>query len=189
MYSQDTNIMRVTIILLLFFFTIQTVKASIPSTEKQALIDLYNALDGNQWAEPWDLTKPVSNWKGVTVINNTVVAIKLTNNNLKGVLPESIGDLTNLRVLNLHKNQIEGNIPSSIGNLNTLIHLNLSLNNLQGNIPNEITHLKNLEYLYLFFNDFTGSLMLPAIECLRSKNVRIYGTELHIDTTNLIVSL
>lgn len=173
--------MRVTVFILLFLFAIPAAKATVPTHEKKALIDLYNALDGSHWIESWDITKPVTEWNGITVVNDRVVAIKLINNNLKGALPESIGNLTHLRVLNLHKNHICGTIPSSIGNLDTLIHLNLSLNNFQGDIPTEIIHLESLEYLYLFFNDFTGTLILPTSKHLKPRNVRIYETQLYID--------
>ncbi len=44
--------------MLLFFFN--TIQAKIPTLEKNALVDLYTATNGNEWTTPWDLNKPVS---------------------------------------------------------------------------------------------------------------------------------
>jgi len=95
----------------------------ISNTEKEALIDLYKHTDGANWTMSWDLSKPVSTWHGVRIENNTVTSITLFNNNLRGNLPNSIGKLKNLKVLNMAFNFIEGTIPEEITYLNKLVVL------------------------------------------------------------------
>ena len=109
------------------FVTLLLVSASsfaeISSTEKNALIKLNKATKGSQWINKWDLKSPVSTWYGVEIQNDKVVAIKLVNNNLTGVLPLEIGDLTSLQVLNLFRNNLYGALPATIGNLKNLTKL------------------------------------------------------------------
>lgn len=181
--------MKPFIVIALFLFSFTVGATTLPSFEKQALIDLYHATDGDNWTESWDLTTPVETWKGVTIIDDNVVALKLTNNNLNGELPASIGNLTHLKVLNLHNNAIKGNVPTSIGKLNKLIRLNISLNTFQGNIPEEISNMKSLEYLYVYSNDFTGFLPTNINKLPHLKRIRMYATNIKMDTTNTLAIL
>jgi len=132
--------------------------AEVSTSEKQALIDLYTATNGDQWSTSWDLEAPMTSWAGVTVVNDEVVELYLMDNNLEGSIPASIGNLVHLKVLNLHKNNVTGTIPTQIGNLTELRSLNLSMNKLQGELPSTLTKLTSLEYLDVFFNEITGSL-------------------------------
>lgn len=132
--------------------------ASVTVKEKEALISLYNATQGNNWTTTWDLTSPISTWSGVTLKDDKVVALDLSFNNLTGTLPNELGDLVNLESLNLFRNNISGNIPSSIGKLNNLKHLNISFNSLEGELPNSIGNLSSLVSLELFMNRIEGEL-------------------------------
>ncbi len=67
-------------------------------------------------------------------------------------LPENIGNLINLKHLNLSYNKIE-NIPASIGNLTELEHLGIGSNEIT-QLPKEISNLKKLNFLGLPFNRF-----------------------------------
>jgi hypothetical protein len=69
------------------------------------------------------------------------------NNKLTGEIPHEIGNLTNLRGLNLSYNQLTGEIPREIGNLKNLISLILNNNQLESVIPDENVFL-NLVNLY-----------------------------------------
>lgn len=64
------------------------------------------------------------------------------------VLPKSIGNLRNLRILDLSGNQLK-NLPDSIGNLKKLKELNLSGNRLLKTLPESIGNLEDLEVLNL----------------------------------------
>ena len=137
---------------------ITTVAFAIPKAEKNALVDLYESTNGSQWIDPWDLSSKISSWKGVVVENNHVVSITLFNNNLDGTLPKSIGNLENLRVLNLAFNNLKGAMPHGIFQLQNLKVLRLGKNKLTGSIPKEISGLSSLEYLDLFSNNISGDL-------------------------------
>ena len=84
--------------------------AKVSKTEKKALIALYNSTNGAHWIRKWDLKKPVSEWYGVTVVDDKVVEINLFRNNLMGPLPVGISKLENLKVLNLAFNSITGEL-------------------------------------------------------------------------------
>src|SRR5690606_33124672 len=94
------------ILMLLVFLIAQLLSGQVTDLEKNVLVDLYNSTGGNNWLKKWDLNAPVSTWEGVTLENDKVVSINLMGNNLKGSIPNSIGDLKNLRVLNLAINNI-----------------------------------------------------------------------------------
>ena len=94
--------------------------ADVSKAEKNALVKLYNATNGNEWTRQWDLNAPVSSWYGVVLENDKVVALNLSKNNLNGYLPAEISKLKYLHDLNLFKNEISGKIPSSLGKLKYL---------------------------------------------------------------------
>ena len=148
---------KLTYIFVAFFLTF-SLSAQVSEQEKQALIDLYKATNGDQWRNSWNLDEDVAKWHGVTVHQNKVVSIKLMFNNLQGSLPASIGNLTHLRRLELSFNQLQGTIPAEIGNLKQLRVLSFNANNLEGELPATITQLKNLKELHLSSNKLTGSL-------------------------------
>jgi uncharacterized protein (TIGR02145 family) len=124
-----------------------------------ALVALYNATNGYQWDNNTNwLAGNVSDWYGITVVNNRVIAIELVHNNLNGNLPPELSKLTKLEVLYLPGNCLIGNIPHEIGNLSCLIEFNLSMNQLVGIIPPQIGKLTHLQKLNLYGNRLTGRI-------------------------------
>ncbi|XVF41448.1 hypothetical protein PTKIN_Ptkin01aG0280800 [Pterospermum kingtungense] len=90
-------------------------------------------------------------------IIRTLVAIDLSCNSFDGEIPESVGSLKQLRLLNFSNNNLVGRIPSAIAKLTNLEALDLSQNNLSGGIPWELsTQLTFLEVLNLSDNSLTG---------------------------------
>jgi Leucine-rich repeat (LRR) protein len=85
-------------------------------------------------------------------------AIDLSNNKFFGEIPDSVGNLNGLIVLNLSSNSFMSHIPPSFGNLNQLESLDLSQNLLSGEIPQQLTSLTFLEYLNLSQNHLTGPI-------------------------------
>ncbi|WP_282162860.1 leucine-rich repeat domain-containing protein [Ulvibacterium marinum] len=144
--------------------TSELAPCGVSETEKQALLDLYNNTNGDNWTntlagdQPWDTNIPVCEWFGVTVSNNRILRIDLDANNLTGNIPSSIGILTFLQALHLHANNLNGEIPAEIGALENLSQLWLYTNRLTGSIPRELGRLSNLTSLNLENNELSGTI-------------------------------
>ncbi|KAK3444860.1 hypothetical protein EUGRSUZ_A00695 [Eucalyptus grandis] len=82
----------------------------------------------------------------------------LQGNKLEGPIPDILGDLKSLHVLNLSHNAISGSIPPNLGNLDQLESLDLSGNNLNGTIPAQLANLNFLSLLNLSNNQLVGSI-------------------------------
>ncbi|XP_042036473.1 probable LRR receptor-like serine/threonine-protein kinase At3g47570 isoform X2 [Salvia splendens] len=95
------------------------------------------------------------------------------------VIPEEIGNLSQLETLSIPASSLTGNIPSSVLNISSLKFIDLSNNTLSGNIPT-FHHLPKLEELYLFHNNFEG--WLPSDVCSSNmsniKTLELYGNQL-----------
>jgi len=95
----------------------------------------------------------------IPVSSRYLLQIVLSNNALMDEIPPSIGNSTNLGVLDLSGNMLLGSIPSSIESLAKLRVLSLQRNRLSGQIPVEsLGHCTKLIRLDLSSNRFTGSL-------------------------------
>ena len=90
---------------LILLFISNILFAEVSSLEKNALVKLYETTNGHQWTKTWDLKSPVSTWYGVKVVNDKVIALDLSKNNLVGTLPSEIANLTYLQTINLYKNE------------------------------------------------------------------------------------
>lgn len=96
---------------------------------------------------------PSSLWGSASVPGIAVAFLFLVHlHPLSGSIPSSIGNLTNLELLDLSHNELSGRIPSSIGNLENLQLLDLSNNQLSGEIPGSTADLSSLLGLDLRHN-------------------------------------
>ncbi len=84
------------------------VYGSISSNDKNALIDLYNATSGDYWINNtnWNTSAPVHDWYGIKVRGTRVVELNLTGNHLLNNIPSSIGNLTEVTLINLSYNDL-----------------------------------------------------------------------------------
>jgi hypothetical protein len=150
-------------LLLLFTLFSLVLQAQVSQTERQALIDFYNATDGDNWTNNtnWDTdinsTSDVSDWFGISteiiVGQKYIRAISLSDNNLVGTLPD-FKDLTKLLRLEIADNTISGEI--DIAKLPTTLQvLQLSINQLTGGFPN-LASLNDLLVVQLYNNKLTG---------------------------------
>ena len=129
--------------------------------DKDALIAIYIATDGPNWANNtnWLSDELIAEWYGVATDNNLYVSgLSLPRNNLTGTIPPEIGQLQELRSLHLSENRLTGSIPPEIGQLGNLSYLNLFVNELTGEIPPELLQLHSLQSLDLGRNELTGEI-------------------------------
>ena len=128
--------------------------------DRPVLVEFYKATGGDNWSNNtnWLSDKPLTEWHGIETTNWRVTRLYLSDNQLSGSIPASIGNLTNLETLGLSGNQLSGSIPASIGNLTNLETLGLSGNQLSGSIPASIGNLSKLGVLSLSTNQLSGSI-------------------------------
>jgi len=78
----------------------------------------------------------------------------LENNKLSGPIPESLGNLKQLRRLHLDDNKFTGTIPETLGLPARMNELLLHDNLLTGQVPKQLGNLKQLQLLTLHYNSF-----------------------------------
>lgn len=84
--------------------------------------------------------------------------LKLGYNNLTGAIPQEIGQLKSLAVLNFSSNNLSGKIPLELCNLTNLQVLDLSNNHLRGAIPSALNNLHFLSALNISYNNLEGPI-------------------------------
>ena len=132
-----------------------------PIAERDALVAVYHAAGGANWAlaSNWLSDEPIGTWSGViTDVNGSVIELNLNRNLLYGSIPAELGSLTNLKILRMSGNSLGGSIPTELTNLTALTNLELDENNLVGSIPAELGKLSNLTWLDLSGNNLSGSI-------------------------------
>ncbi|KAG6418051.1 hypothetical protein SASPL_120249 [Salvia splendens] len=82
----------------------------------------------------------------------------LSGNQLIGSLPEELGKLSNLNRIQVDENQISGPIPLSFSYLSKAKHIHMNNNSLSGPIPPELSRLSVLVHLLLDNNNLSGRL-------------------------------
>uniref|UniRef100_A0A2N9GMH5 Disease resistance R13L4/SHOC-2-like LRR domain-containing protein n=1 Tax=Fagus sylvatica TaxID=28930 RepID=A0A2N9GMH5_FAGSY len=108
------------------------------------------------WFDTYDYSMKITN-KGLDTVYHKVQeifrAIDMSSNRFVGEIPESIGDLKGLNMLNLSNNILTGHILLLLGNLTELESLDLSLS---GEIPPQLAQLTFLEWFNVSHNYLTG---------------------------------
>lgn len=177
------------------------VEAQISASERQALIDFYQSLNGPGWATDGGLEwlgpeGSECDWFGVVCdeSNSTVTQLSLPCRGLKGSIPASIGHLSNLKYLDARNefwlcygyryerdnpyNSISGPLPREIGSLKKLRSINLEGVGLGGSLPPEFGNLGSLEEALLGGNGFEGSLPAEIGQLNRLTVLELYGSRL-----------
>ena len=124
----------------------------------ETLLGLKDQLDPDDVLN-WSGTLPLNQWHGVTSVATVgVTSLHLSRYGLGGSIPAAIGNLGELKNLDLEYNDLTGNIPSQLGNLSRLARLFLRNNQLTGNIPSQIGSLSVLKKLNLGDNMLQGTI-------------------------------
>lgn len=155
--------------------------------EKSILAKLYQSCRGELWDENrnWlDNDQSICKWAGVRCAKNgfreTVEALELGANNLRGIPPTELYTLPNLLSLSLYSNPLDSVSFEGIENANKLTELlldatgivsiaglekapqlevlNLRFNGISGHFPSKIAEISTLRTLTMAYNDLSGSI-------------------------------
>lgn len=169
---------------LIFFFTLGIpfyVQAQC-NGDRDALMALYNATDGDNWTRNtnWGSDGSLGNWWGITTNSQgCVTEINLVGNNLGGRLPQEIGNLSQLITLAINDSpDLEGGLPSTIGNLFNLENLIIHRTRMSFSIPSTIGNLSKLKILRLHANEFRGDIPSSLYSLTQLEELNLGSNEL-----------
>jgi hypothetical protein len=106
------------------------------------------------WAGITCLSSPLLCWN--TLCN--ITQLHLSEHNLTGFLPTSLGALRGLERLMLDGNRLTSTLPSTLGDLTDLSRLDVENNFLSGELPTSLGRLEKMDTLYLRNNFLTGTV-------------------------------
>ncbi|KAJ0897604.1 putative non-specific serine/threonine protein kinase [Helianthus annuus] len=109
----------------------------------------------------------------------------LAYNQLTGNIPDSVGNLSLLKTLQMNIKQLTGSIPDTIGRLSSLNFLDLSYNQLNGSLPKSIGRLRLLQFLTVHHNSFTGIVTENHLTNLTSLKTLWIGDNKLVFTLNV----
>ncbi|XP_058110897.1 putative receptor-like protein kinase At3g47110 [Magnolia sinica] len=99
---------------------------------------------------------------------NKIAKLYLSGNELSGQIPySSFGNFTSLYILDLSENNLSGSIPSTIGNCINLQFIYLQNNHFSSSLPKQLFSLPSLIDLFVQNNSFTGYLT-PKVSYLKA---------------------
>lgn len=128
---------------------------------RPVLMEFYQALGGEQWKhnDHWGTDAPLDDWAGLRLEDGQLVALQLHYNNLKGEIPEVIGQLKTLQEFDIVGNEdVVGQLPESLGELPNLRRLSIIYTSVSGAIPASLGNASKLETLWLCYNQLSGEI-------------------------------
>ena len=126
----------------------------------EVLLELSEHWSGSTAVELWSkgTRKNITKWQGVALSGGRVTKLELPGEGITGDIPQRIGGLAHLQILDLSDNELAGEIPESLRYLSNLQTLDLSDNELTEGIPSSLKHLASLRILDLSGNRLSGRI-------------------------------
>lgn len=120
-------------------------------TDSLALVAVYKALNGAEWAKPWKFRYPMDTWQGVTLgeVNGEMRVVKFAIPTFKvtSSLPNELGELKELRELIIKNSEFQGRVPNSLASLRKLERLAVDFSeNVSWYLP-DMSKLISLHYM------------------------------------------
>ena len=104
----------------------QNSNTAVPSSELQALTDIYYTMNGRYWINKanWLVGDPCgAGWAGITCTGGSVTSLNFNYNNLTGSVPNSVCGLKNLTNFVAFANSITGNMTSIFNSFSSSVSL------------------------------------------------------------------
>ena len=129
--------------------------------QQTILKQMYMETNGIRWTNNWNFAKQnnLCNEYGITCdLNDFVTKIDLSFNNLKGILPDSLANITSLMEINFSNNMLTGDV-KIFENLLLLTDIDISNNLFYGTLPSNLfLYNSNLRYFNIQNNNISGSI-------------------------------
>ncbi len=159
------------------------ISAAVPTKERDALLDLYNKLQGTSWRSSTNWSGSSGSectWSGVQCNSDetSVIGLDLRSNQLSGTIPSSLANLSNLEDLNLSGNQLTGTIPAFLSSLAKLRRFDLSSNHLTGVLPTLFGSRATLQVLNVSGNQLSGSIPSALARLTNLKELSLSGNKI-----------
>ncbi|CAN1344609.1 Receptor-like protein EIX2 [Linum perenne] len=122
----------------------------------------------------------------------SLVALRLSSNKFNGSIPDWLFQFHHLEDLDVFHNELDGTVPNGIGNLTSLTILDLSFNyNLKGGVTESfksLCHLKSLYLTYMKLQQSVSEVLRILEECPASSLEVLYldSCQLHGQLTDQI---
>lgn len=146
------------LVLCILFSILSHPIVSEPVQDKQALQDFLSKTPHENRLQ-WNSSDSVCHWVGVECdpTESYVSSLRLPGKGLLGQIPvNTLGRLSQLRVLSLRSNRLSGPLPSDFSNLKFLRSLYIQDNVFTGEFPPSVPSLNRLTRLDMSSNNFTG---------------------------------
>ncbi|XP_050222917.1 probable LRR receptor-like serine/threonine-protein kinase At3g47570 [Mercurialis annua] len=147
-------------------------------TDRLSLLAFKDAItsDPNGLLKSWNFSLHFCQWQGISCgvkHPDRVTVLQLISQGLTGRLSAHIGNLSFLRIINLHNNSFHGEIPPEIGKLSRLRSLYLDSNSFGGEITTNLTNCKNLRMIDFSSNNFQGKIPVELSSLMNLEILRL----------------
>ena len=126
----------------------------------------------------WNVNNPVCTWAGLTIDADGYITIfNNRNKGINGALPADLGQngLTRMEEFKISQNDLTGSIPATMGNMPELSILWLDDNQFTGTIPTEIGDASSLAIFWVDNNNLSGAIPQSFLDLDFLRDLSIYN--------------